>query len=240
MKVTSKEAEAFVGWLVREKTLKGFGWLVGWEDRGEGDKDAVARKGEEVTGKGGEGSWLPSHVGSPVYPVSFHRVLCVFWMVLWVEILGSRSTLPSPFLHNRHLTSGFAGLLRAHRHSSCSPPLPTRRSVQCTRKGSSWYVWTTSPPTASPHHGLRHTWAAPTSPTDKRPSSGHTWLSHATRGGSHSPPLPSPHSGLCCWLFSSFYVVVMFCFGLFYCNLSLFIHVSVFEFFKLFIHLLPP
>lgn len=45
-----------VGWLVREKTLKAFGWLVGWADRREGEKDGVARKGEEVTRKGVEAS----------------------------------------------------------------------------------------------------------------------------------------------------------------------------------------
>jgi hypothetical protein len=32
---TSKETEALVGWLVQEKTLKGFGWLVSWAERGE-------------------------------------------------------------------------------------------------------------------------------------------------------------------------------------------------------------
>jgi hypothetical protein len=56
MIVTSKEAEALVGWSVREKTLKGFGWLVSWADRGKGEKDRVARKREEFTGKGGEGT----------------------------------------------------------------------------------------------------------------------------------------------------------------------------------------
>jgi hypothetical protein len=47
MIVTSKEAKALVDWLIQEKTLKGFGWMVGWADRGEGEKDGVARKGEE-------------------------------------------------------------------------------------------------------------------------------------------------------------------------------------------------
>jgi len=48
---TSKETEALVGWLVQEKTLKGFGWLVSWAERGEWEEDGVARKREEVTGK---------------------------------------------------------------------------------------------------------------------------------------------------------------------------------------------
>jgi len=64
MIVTSKEAKALVDWLIQEKTLKGFGWMVGWADRGEGEKDGMARKGERVIGKGGEECfWLPSHVG---------------------------------------------------------------------------------------------------------------------------------------------------------------------------------
>jgi hypothetical protein len=176
---------------------------------------------------------LLSTQSSPVYPVSFHRVLCVFWMVLWVEILGSRSTLSSQFLHDTRLTSGFVGVLRVYRRSSCSPPLPTSRSVHCTRQGPSWLVWTTSPPTASPHHGLRRTSASPTS---ERPSFGRAWLSRATRGGSHSPPLIRASV---VGYFPVFYVVV-FCFGHFYCNLYLFILVLMFKFFGLFIHLLPP
>jgi hypothetical protein len=58
MIVTSKEAKALVDWLIQEKTLKGFGWMVGWADRGEGEKDGVTRKGKEVTGKGGEESFM--------------------------------------------------------------------------------------------------------------------------------------------------------------------------------------
>jgi len=64
---------------------------------------------------------LLSTQSSPVYPVSFHRILCVFWMVLWVELLRSRSTFSCPFLHNICLTSGFAGILQVHRQSLCSP-----------------------------------------------------------------------------------------------------------------------
>jgi hypothetical protein len=80
---------------------------------------------------------LLSTQSSLVYSVSFHRVLCVFWMVFWVEILGFRSTLSGQFSHDTRLTSRFAGVLRVYRLSSCSPPLPTRRSVVCTRQGSS-------------------------------------------------------------------------------------------------------
>jgi hypothetical protein len=53
-----------MGWLVREKTLKGIGWLVGWANRRKGEEDRVARKGEEVIGKGGrEAKRLPAQVG---------------------------------------------------------------------------------------------------------------------------------------------------------------------------------
>jgi len=128
---------------------------------------------------------LLSTRSSPVYPVSFHYVLCVFW----VEILGSRSTLSGQFLHYTRLTSGFASVLRVHRRSSCSPPLPPPRSVYCTRH--------------------------------------QRWL----------PLLTTP--SLCCCLFFCFCVVVFY-FELLYCNLYLFIPVFVFEFFELFIHLLPP
>jgi hypothetical protein len=132
---------------------------------------------------------LLSTQSSPVYPASFHRVLCVFWLGFWVDILGFRSTLSGQFSHYTRLTSGFAGVLRVRQRSSCPPPLPTRRSVFCTRQGSSWRVWNTSPPAASPHRVLRRTSAAPASPTGERPSSGRAWLSRATRGGSHPPPL---------------------------------------------------
>jgi hypothetical protein len=132
---------------------------------------------------------LLSTQSSPVYPASFHRVLCVFLLGFWVDILGFRSTLPGHFSHYTRLTSGFAGVLRVCQRSSCPPPLHTCRSVFCTHQGSSWRVWNTSPPTASPHRGLRRTSAAPVSPTGERPSSGRAWLSRATRGGSHPPPL---------------------------------------------------
>jgi hypothetical protein len=128
-------------------------------------------------------------LSSPVYPISFHGVLCVFWMVFWVEILGFRFTIFSPFSHNTRLTSGFAGVLRVDRQSSYSPPLPTRQSVHCMRQGPSRCVWTTSLPTTSPHHGLRRTSVVPASPTGERHSSGRAWLSRATRGGSYSPTL---------------------------------------------------
>jgi hypothetical protein len=50
--------------LLREKTLKGCGWLVGWVNRGEGEGDGVARKWEKVTGKvGRETKRLPAQVG---------------------------------------------------------------------------------------------------------------------------------------------------------------------------------
>jgi hypothetical protein len=53
---------------------------------------------------------LLSTQSSLVYPVSFHRVLCVFW----VEILGFRSTFLGQFSHDTRLTSGFTGVLRVH------------------------------------------------------------------------------------------------------------------------------
>jgi len=167
---------------------------------------------------------LLSTQSSPVYLVSFPLVLCVFWMVLLVKILGSRSTLLGLFSYNTCLTSGFAGVLRAHRQSSCSLLLPTSRSVHCTCQRPSWHVWTTSPPTASPHHGLRRTSATPASPTDERPSSSRTWLSHATRGGSHSPPLIqasvvgyfSVFMLLLCFVLS-FSVVISLCLSSFRC-----------------------
>jgi hypothetical protein len=170
---------------------------------------------------------LLSTQSSLVYPVSFHYVLCLFWMVFWIEILGSRSTLPGQFSHDMRLTSGFAGVLRVHQRSSCSPPLPTRRSVFCTSQGSSWRVWTTSPPTASPHHGLWRTSAALASPTSERPSSGRAWLSRATRGGSHSPPLLRafvvgyfPVFVLLCFVFG-FSVVTSLCLSPYWCLSSL-------------------
>jgi hypothetical protein len=61
------------------------------------------------------------------------RVLCVFWMVIWIEVLGFRYTLFSPFLHNTSLTIGFTGVLRVPRHSACYPPPPPHRRVMATR-----------------------------------------------------------------------------------------------------------
>jgi len=54
---------------------------------------------------------LLSTQSSPVYPGSSYRILCFFWMIFWVEILGFRSTLPGQFSHNAHLTNGFADVL---------------------------------------------------------------------------------------------------------------------------------
>jgi hypothetical protein len=65
-------------------------------------------------------------------------------------------------------------------------------SVHCKRQGPSWRVWATSPPTASPHHGLRRTSEALASLTGEKPSSGWAWLSRATRGCPHSPTLIRP------------------------------------------------
>jgi hypothetical protein len=60
------------------------------------------------------------------------RVLYVFRRVVWIEILGFRSTLLSPFLHNTGLTIGFTGVLQVPRRSTCCPPPPPHRRVAFT------------------------------------------------------------------------------------------------------------
>jgi hypothetical protein len=71
------------------------------------------------------------------------RVLCVFGRFVWIEILGSRSTLLSPLLHNTSLTFGFPGVLQVPRRSACSPPPPPHRRVAFTCQGPSWRVMAT-------------------------------------------------------------------------------------------------
>jgi hypothetical protein len=150
-------------------------------------------------------------------------------MVFWVEILGSRSTLPGQFSHDTRrrppspqtvfllppAAPSLERLLHSlgiflahvdHVSSFCLSP-PRLAAFFGGSSVSHWreaYLW---PRVALTRH--------------------QRWL-----------PLPSP-PGLCCWLFSCFFVVV-FCFGFLCCTFSLFIIVSVFEFFGLFIHLIPP
>jgi hypothetical protein len=71
------------------------------------------------------------------------RVLCVFGRFVWIEILGSRSTLLSPLLHDTGLTFGFMGVLRISQRSACSPPPPPHRRVAFMRQGPSWRVMAT-------------------------------------------------------------------------------------------------
>jgi len=85
---------------------------------------------------------------SPTSTIFLHRVFCDFWISCRIEIFETRSMLIYPILHDTHLTSGFTDVFCFHRRSSCLHPLPTHRSVACTRQGVClpfWHVWPCTP-----------------------------------------------------------------------------------------------